>query len=200
MPDNSTFIAISAFSGLAGALLTQTLTGLFGYFSEKRKYHNEHKNLYKSRKSDIGENFYYMTGERMAIISKNITYWKNWNNSRSETSLEFLNKEMVKLNNYLEKLDNDNWKFNLISLYFNVSLTNDNVITSNAKSKQLYLRVLDVIHQLKNTAGPDKEELYKRYAIALFDMCAHYEELYLKMQQDMNLIKAELLQEYATHG
>jgi hypothetical protein len=197
MADNSSFIAISAFSGLAGALLTQTLTGIFTYFGDKRNYRHEHTNLFKARKIEIGENFYYMTGERMAVISKNISYWKNWNNSRSEASLEFLNKEMVRLNTYLEKLDNENWKFNLINLYFDVSLTNEKVIESNAKSKQLYLRVLDIIHHLKHSDKNDQEGLYQQYAVALFDMCSHYGELYLKIQRDMDLIKAELLDEYA---
>ncbi len=36
MADNATLISVSAFSGLAGALLTQTLTGLFAYFGKPR--------------------------------------------------------------------------------------------------------------------------------------------------------------------
>lgn len=196
MADNNTLIAISAFSGLAGAMLTQTLTGLFAYFNDKRKYNNDVKAQFRTRKTEIGESFYYITGEKMAIVNKNIGYWKNWNNSRSEASLEFMNKEMIKLNSYMEKLDADSWKFNLINLYFNVSLTNEILIEANARSKQLYLKVIDIVHQFKTAGSIDKEQLYGIYAIAIFDMCSHYEDLYLKMQQDMNVVKTELLNEF----
>ena len=83
MADNTTLIEVSAFSGLAGALLTQMMTGIFAYFSDQRKYHHEIKNLYRSKKAEIGENFYYMTGEIMAIVKKNIGYWKNWKIGRA---------------------------------------------------------------------------------------------------------------------
>jgi hypothetical protein len=122
---------------LAVALLTQIITGTFNYFADKRKYNNEVKNLYRIKKTEIGENFFYMTGEKMAMIKKNINHWKNWNDSRSEASLEFLNKEMIKLNAYMEKLNADNWKYNPINLYFNVSLSNKDVIESSAKSHKI---------------------------------------------------------------
>lgn len=72
MADNSTLISISAFSGLAGALLTQTVSGLFAYFSDKRKYNNVVRDLHRTKKIEIGENFYYITGEKMVIVKK---YW-----------------------------------------------------------------------------------------------------------------------------
>ncbi len=196
MADSNTLIAISAFSGLAGALLTQTLTGLFAYVGDKRKYENDIKLQYRTKKTDIAESFYYITGEKMAVVKKNIGYWKNWNIERSKDSIAFLNKEMSKLTTYIDKLDADNWKFNLISLYFNVNLTNDRLSESNTRSKQLYLKVLDIMQQLRENNDRDNNELYVDYALAVFDMCSHYESLYLEMQQDMITVKSELLKEY----
>jgi hypothetical protein len=55
--DNSTLIAVSAFSGLAGAIITQALTGLFAYIGDKRKADIELKSQYRTKKVEIAENY-----------------------------------------------------------------------------------------------------------------------------------------------
>ena len=197
MTDNTTLIEVSAFSGLVGALITQMMTGIFAYFNDKRKYNHEVKNLYRIKKTEIGENFYYMTGEMMAVIKKNIGYWKNWNNSRSKASLDFLNKEMMKLNTYMDKLKAENWKFNLINLYFRVSMSNNEIIESNARSQQLYLKVKDIMDKIRKAGEADQETLYQEYALAVFEMCAQYEDLYSQMELDANLVKEEILHDFS---
>jgi hypothetical protein len=193
----TTLIGVSAFSGLAGALLTQIITGTFAFFADKRKYHNEARNFYRAKKTEIGENFFYMTGEKMAAIKKNIDHWRNWNDSRTEASLEFLNKELARLNAYMEKLDAENWKFNLIGLYFDVSLSHSEVIGANARSQQRYLRFLDISHKIRTAAETEKDGLYGEYALALFDMCAQYEDLCDKMGRDMQAVRSALLNDLA---
>ncbi|WCT13750.1 hypothetical protein [Mucilaginibacter jinjuensis] len=196
MADNSTLIAISAFSGLAGALLTQMISGLFAYFSERRKYNNGVRDLHRAKKIEIGENFYYITGEKMTIVKKNIGYWKNWNNSRSEASLDYLKKEMITFKAYIDKLNEENWKYNLISLYYNVSFTSSEVLEANEQSHLYYLSVLDLMDKIKKANGDETEVLYQQYAIAIFDMCAHYENVYEKMKEDMNIVKNQLLTDF----
>ena len=49
MADNSTVIAISAFSGLAGSVLTQGISGTIAYFSDKRKQRNDVKTCTETR-------------------------------------------------------------------------------------------------------------------------------------------------------
>jgi len=197
MADHSIVIAVSAFSGLAGAILTQLFNGLFTYLNDRRKYHHEvHQNL-SSRKTEIGENFYFMTGERMTHIQKSIRYWKNWNGTRSESSLAWLKKELTEMVGRMEELNADNWKYNLAGLYFNISFTHDQVIAANAISHQHYLKVLDIGDRLTKAAAEDKEELYKQYALAIFDMCGHYEQVYKLMEHDMEVVKEELLTGYA---
>jgi hypothetical protein len=197
MTDNTTLIQVSAFSGLAGAFLTQLITVGNNYLTDKRKQLNEVGNQYRDKKVEIGENFYYITGEKLASIRKNINYWKNWNNSRTEASLEFLYKETFRFNAYMEKLNADNWKFNLISLYFNVSFTNNEVAKSNARSHQLYISYLDLAERIRKSEGDEKEKLYQRYAIVVFDMCSHYEMIYTKLENDMDIIKNQLLFEFS---
>lgn len=197
MADNSTLIAVSAFSGLAGALLTQMIVVVNTYFIDKRKQQLELATQLRLKKIEIGESFFFVTGEMMTTIKKNIGYWKNWNNARTEKSLDFLHKETFKFNTYMEKLHTDNWKFNLISLYFNVSFTNDEVILSNTRSRQLYLLYLDLAEKIRKAGDGQKERLYQQYAIAIFDMCAHYEEIYHRLEQDMNVVRTQLLSEFA---
>ena len=189
MEANSTLLQISAFSGLIGALLTQGLTGLFSYMGDKRKANTELKNAYRNKQVDIAENFYFVTGEKMAIVKKNIDYWKNYNNSRSDKSLDFLNQEIVKLNAYMGKLDAENWRYNLVSLYFDVTLTNDQVIASNMKSKEQYLKVLDLREGIRHALDVEKSDLYDLYDEAIKEMCRHYESIYAKMYNDMAVVK-----------
>ena len=196
MADHSTLIAVSAFSGLAGAILTQLFSGLFAYFNDRRKYqHEEHQHL-NNRKIEIGENFYFMTGERMTHIQKSISFWKNWNDSRSESSLVWLKKELTEMVSRMDELNTENWKYNLAGLYFHISFTHDQVMAANAISHQHYLKVLDIGDHLTKATGDDKEELYKQYAVAIFDMCSHYEHLYKLMEHDMQTVRAELLTGY----
>ena len=196
MADNSMLIQVSAFSGLIGALLTQCLTGLFAYIGDKRKSDTALKNTYRNKQVDIAENFYFVTGEKMAVVKKNIGYWKNYNNARSEKSLDFLNKEMNKLNSYMDKLDAENWKYNLISLYFDVSLANDPVIESNLRSKEMYMKVLDLTDGIRHALDEEKGDLYELYNKAINEMCAHYEALYHRMAGDLGIVKRGLTKEF----
>nr|WP_067054033.1 hypothetical protein [Mucilaginibacter sp. L294] len=197
MADNSTLLQVSAFSGLIGALLTQCLTGLFSYIGDKRKSNTELKNTYRNKQVDIAENFYFVTGEKMAIVKKNIDYWNNYNNARSDKSLDFLNQEIVKLNAYMDKLDTENWKYNLVSLYFDVTLTNDQVIASNLKSKEQYLKVLDLREGIRHALDVEKNDLYDLYDDAIKEMCKHYEIVYLKMTEDMAVVKTSLTGQFS---
>ena len=196
MADNSLLIQVSAFSGLIGALATQGLTGLFAYIGDKRKSHLELKKTYRDKQVDIAENFYFVTGEKMAVIKKNVDYWKNYNSARSEESLDFLNREIIKLNTYMDKLDSENWKYNLVSLYFDVYMTSQLVISSNLRSKELYLKILDLRDAIKHTLEDSKSDLYQLYDEAIKELCLHYEQLSAQMASDMALVKAELTKEF----
>jgi uncharacterized membrane protein len=190
--DNSIMIQLSAFSGLLGALLTQALTGTFQYFSDRRKVHNELRGTFRNKQVEIAENFYYVTGEKMAVIRKNIDYWRNCNTSRSNDSISFLNREMKKMNTYMEKLDAENWKCNLVGLYFSISLTNDKIIKSNDKSKELFLRVLDLADTFKHSLEESKHDVFKIYCDAVNEMCTHYETVCSTMAADMATVKVAL--------
>ncbi|MET3979765.1 hypothetical protein ABIB62_002355 [Mucilaginibacter sp. UYP25] len=200
MEGNSLLIQVSAFSGLIGALLTQGLTGLFSYVGDKRKANTELKSTFRNKQVDIAENFYFVTGEKMAIVKKNIGYWQNYNNSRSEKSLDFLNQEMTKLNAYMNRLDAENWKYNLAGLYFDVSFTNESIIASNSKSKEMYLKVLDITDQIKHSLPNEQSDLYRLQSEYISEMLKHYEEIYHHMANDMTVVKAELLKKFNHKG
>ncbi|MDB5117367.1 MAG: hypothetical protein JWQ79_2859 [Mucilaginibacter sp.] len=195
--DNNTLIEVSAFSGLAGAILSQTLTGLFTYFSDKRKAATELKKVYRDKQLEIAENFYYMTGETMTVLQKSITHWKDRNKARSELSVLFFNKEMKKLDTYLEKLKTEHWKHNLISLYFEVSLSYDELIAANHQSHSLYLELLDTSEKIKAANDEEKKlELISQYLIGVYDLCGQYEEIYAMLEKDMGSVKTELLRTF----
>ena len=193
MEPNNTIIAISAFSGLAGAILAQAISGIITFKSDKRKQNNEIRATYRNKKMEIGENFYYVTSEKVSIIKTHILYWKKREFIDSESSLAFLNEEMKKLKHHLESLNADSWKYNLINLYYNISLNQVSVIETNAVSQGYYLRFLDAIDAFKKAHDEEKDDLQKQYALILFDMCGHYEELCRHMEQDMATVKEELL-------
>ena len=200
MAEHSTLIAVSAFSGLAGALLTQIIGQAGAYFADKRKLGAALADQLRNKKIEIGESFFFITGEKMTAIRKNIGFWKNGNKTRTGSSLDFLYKETTRFNAYMEKLNADNWKFNLISLYFNISLTNEEAEKSNRKSAELYLLYLDLADRIRQAGDAEKEDLYQRYAVVVFDMCSHYEEIYSRMEQDMKVVRAQLLDEFSFAG
>lgn len=195
MANESVLIQVSAFSGLIGALLTQGLTGMFSYLADKRKSNSELKKTYRDKRIEIAENFYFVNGEKMAIVKKNIEYWKNYHNARSEKSLDFLHQELKNMKTYMDELDKDNWKYNLVSLYFDVSLSTEQIIASNLKSKELYLAVLDLTDAIKHALFESKSDLYELYDKAIKDLCDHYEAIVKKMAGDMHTVRNSLFQE-----
>lgn len=197
MQDSHVLIEVSAFSGLAGAILTQLITTLNNYLGDKRKEQLELRASYRTKKIEIGENFYYVQGEIMAVIKKNIAFWHDWNDGRSQASLEALNKEVSKFTAYMEKLYTENWKYNLIGLYFPVSLTGTEVMESNATSQKYRLSVLDIATAIKSAGPEERGQLYEQYALVIFDMCSHYERLYDRMEQDRMTVKTELLHDFS---
>lgn len=198
MKEHQILVWVAAFSGLAGALLSQLMTGLFSYINDRRKQKNELSNQYRNKKSEIGENFYFMNGELMTMINKNIVYWKSRHNQRGESSLNFLNKEMGKLDEYQVKLHTENWKYNLISIYFDVPFNFREMLEANSRSHQFYLKILDLSDQIKKTAGQVQEQeiLFQQYNILIFDFCSHLENIYSRMEDNMVAVKAALLSDY----
>ena len=89
MGGNNTIIAISAFSGLIGAILAQGISGLVAYFSDKRKQSSEVKTAYRNKKAEIGENFFYVTTEKVSIIRTHVLYWKNGSSSIQKPAWPF---------------------------------------------------------------------------------------------------------------
>jgi len=198
MAANGIMIEVSAYAGLAGALLTQIINATVIYFTDKRKYSTEVKNLYRNKKVDIGENFYYMSGEHMAMLKKSITFWKNRSNTQSEVSLAFLNNERKKLDEQTQKINSENWRYNLINLYFDVSLSFSDIQEYNANAQSCFLKILDLADQLSKVGEEEKEILYGRYAVQIFDLCSLYEDMYKRIENDMDVVRLELLGEFVT--
>ncbi len=193
---DSTLITLSAFSGLAGAILTQALSGMFNYLGDKRKSKYDLNKQYRDKQIEVAEHFYFVTGETMGTLRKTIEHWKDRNKSRSEVSVEFFNKEIKKLDTYMEKLNNDNWKHNLISLYFNVTLSYNRLIAANTKSHTLYLNLLDISEKIKKADDKEKDNLIGQYHIGIFDLCSHYDDIYKMLESDIQTVKTALLKSF----
>lgn len=193
MATEHTTLIVSAFSGLAGALITQALTGLFGYFGDKRKAETELKKEYRAKQVEVAENYYYVTGETMSILKKSILLWKGRNIQRSEASYRSMTESLKEADAQLKQMNIDNWKHNLIGLYFDVTLSYDELIAANNKSHELYLKVLDVEDKVGNsTNDEDKDRLFGQYSLAIFDLCSQYDTVYTILANDMDKVKTNL--------
>lgn len=198
MAAEHTTLVISAFSGLAGALISQALTGLFAYYGDKRKAETELKNQYRNKKVEIAENYYYVTGETMSILKKSVQLWKGRNIPRSEASYKSMTESLRQADAQLKQMNIDNWKHNLIGLYFNVSLSYNELIAANNKSHELYLTVLDIESRLRGTDNKEDKEMYLgQYSVAIFDLCSQYDAVYDILASDMSKVKAELLRSFS---
>lgn len=196
MIDNSTLIALSAFSGLAGAILTQALTGVFAYLGDKRKSKIELNKQYRGKQIEVAEQFYFVTGETLTRLRKSIEHWKSLNKTRSEASIGFFNNEIKLLDAYMEKLNTDNWKRNLIDLYFNVTLSHGELIEANAKSHAIFLNLLDIADRIKKAKEMDKGKLLGQYHMGIFDLCSQYDDIYKMLESDMQSVKTALLNSF----
>jgi hypothetical protein len=193
MTNNQTLLILTAFAGLAGALLTQLMTGLFSYVNDSRKRRIELDNNFRSKKIEVGENFYFVNVELMSMIRKNIGYWKNLHNGRSEASRNILHKEMEKMDAYQRKLNAENWKYNLTGIYFEVPFGFNEMQDANRRAHELFLRVTDVSESIKRSGEAEADELYQAYNLLIFDLCSHYENTYARMEQNMSSVKTQLL-------
>jgi len=98
-------------------------------------------------------------------------------------------------NSHLEKLNSENWKHSLISLYFNITLSYNELINANNKSHALYLTILDIADQIKANKGIN-EDLIGEYYIGIFDLCSQYENIYAMLAKDMETVKTELFRTF----
>lgn len=174
------------------------MTGLFAYINYRRKQKTELENQYRAKKLEIGENFYFINGELMTMMRKNIDYWNNLHNDRSEQTLNFMRREMEKLDVYQAQLHAENWKYNLIAIYYDVPFTAEEIQQANRRSHELYLRIVDLSNKIRVTIPQEQEDLYQVYSQTVFDLCAHYEHTYTRMQDNMTAIKGQLIGEFST--
>lgn len=196
MINSVTLFEVSAFSGLAGAVLTQTLTGMLAYLADRRKDKTKSRNLFRSKRIEIAEKFYYVTGETMTVVKKSMDHLKERQKVRSEASMNVVNQEIKKLDGYLEKLNTENWQQNLIGLYFNIALSYDRLIAANSRSHGLYLQLLDARAQIKSAEEAELENWYGKYHLTLFDLYGQYEDIYRLLEADMAKVKKELLNSF----
>lgn len=196
MAENTTLV-VSAFSGLAGALISQALTGLFAYFGDKRKTDIELKKEYRNKQVEIAENYYYVTGETMSILKKSIQLWKGRNIQRSEASYKSMTESLKEADTLLKQMNIDNWKHNLIGLYFNITLSYDELIAANNKSHELYLKVLDIESKLRSVDNEEDRERYLgQYSVSIFDLCSQYDAVYDILASDLSKVKTEVLKSF----
>jgi hypothetical protein len=78
---------------------------------------------------------------------------------------------MKKLDTRLEQLNTENWKPNLVGLYFKVSLSLNEILEVNTQTHALYLKTLDISNQLTRANKEEQELLLGQYNLAVFDLC-----------------------------
>jgi hypothetical protein len=104
---------------------------------------------------------------------------------------------MKKLDGHLQKLDEENWKYKLVGLYFNVALAYPALIEANTQSHLLYLKTLDIADKIKKAGDEkDKDTLYGQYNLSIFDLCSQYQAIYDLLADDLHKVKTELLYSY----
>lgn len=184
---------LTGMAGLAGALLTQLLNGLFAYINDRRKQRLELQKTHRDKRTEIGENFYFMNGELMSMIKKNIAYWQTRLDYRSDAALNFLRQEMDRLDAYQTRLQNENWKYNLVGIYFETPYSFSEMLEDNKRSHELYLQVLDQSEVIRRTLPQERDDLYPAYQAALQRLCTHYQLIYERMGANMQAVKGVLV-------
>ncbi|WPV00805.1 hypothetical protein SNE26_03380 [Mucilaginibacter sp. cycad4] len=194
--DKNFILLIGALAGLTGALITQLFTGLFSYLNDMRKQRYELRNQFRLKRLDIGENFYFINTELLSMVRKNVDYWRNLWRDRNDETLAFMKREMGKLDAYQVKLRTENWKYNVVDVYFNLPFNISEMEKVNEISRKLYIAVIDIANKIQSIPAAEREELFKPYNIAVFNLCSHYEQVHDKISENILAVKAELLREF----
>nr|WP_240315193.1 hypothetical protein [Mucilaginibacter pineti] len=147
------------------------------------------QSLYRGKKLEIGENFYFMNGELMAMIKKNIAYWRQRGEDRSDRTLAFLRQEVDRLDAYQAKLQAENWKYNLIGIYFAIPYSFQEMLEDNQRSHELYLQVLDYSERIRVALPSEKDDFFLPYQEVIEGLCTHYLQIYNKMEGNMEAVK-----------
>ena len=178
-------------------MLTQLMTGLFSYVNDRRKQRTAVRNLLREKKIEIGENFYFMSGELMSMIRKNIAYWQNRQDYRSEASLGFLKLEMDRLDAYQSKLQTENWKYNLVGIYYTIPYPFGEMLEDNKRSHELYLKVLDYSEVIRKALPQEREDMVGDYQAVLAELCVHYEQIFQRMGANMEAVSTALRTDFS---
>ncbi|SDH20868.1 hypothetical protein [Mucilaginibacter gossypii] len=97
----------------------------------------------------------------------------------------------------LKQMNVANWRHNLIGLYFDVTLSYDELIAANNKSHELYLKILDIGSKLRAADSEEDSDRYLgQYSVGIFDLCNQYDKIYDILASDMHKVKTALHQSF----
>jgi len=195
MVDNSTTVwvsVISASSAIAGVVVTQIITAINNRKSDKRKYQFEATKAYLSRKIEVGEQFYYVTGENLTLKHALIHYVKTAD-LKSPKAYEFISERYNQLYTDFEKVTEKNSLANLVNLYFDVKINFELALEAEKKLKNLFVNIHELNAEISVNTDPELTDvLIQKRTDEIEAYCAFADKQMELAKIDMKTVRREI--------
>ncbi len=195
MIDNNIFIPIvSAGSALLGVIVSQIITAINSKSSDHRKHNFEIIKTKLARKIEVGESFYYISGENLQLMKAMVHYIKTKSIVQSKLSKEFLQNGYTRLHADFEKIKSDNHSANLINLYFNVGVSFELISKSDLEAKNIFLNLYELNSEYSRSTNSAayNERLAEGIAKEMINLCNHFEKSIERTKEDMDTVAQAL--------
>jgi hypothetical protein len=195
MPDkeSTNMVAIiSASAAILAVVLTQLITAVNNYYSDKRKEVSENRRQRLLKKIDIGENFYHVFRESLLNIIRAQKLFELGISITSKTSEAYLNEMNLQILASANKLIADTSKYNLTEIYYDIESSSEVSAKDVNVLVHLITERIELLNAFNSAMDADKEKIAFQFKEKTEEIIDYYKTVAIRVQNDMVLVKNEL--------
>jgi hypothetical protein len=191
--DSSNMVAIiSASAAIVAVVLTQIITAINNYHSDKRKETAENKRLALTKKIEIGENFYHVFRESLLNNIRQQKLFELEVSISSKTSEDYLKEMHSQIQQSAQKLITDTSRYNLTEIYYDIESSSEVSANDVNTIVQLLTERIELVHAYELAAESEKEKIALQFKEKNEELTKHFKSVALRVQRDLTVVKSEL--------
>lgn len=168
------------------------ITNTYNYFTEKSKRKFEIFKISTLKKIEVGEKFFFISGENLQLILTSVYSIKKRPELESKANKELLQKSLEEMHEEFKKIASEKNIYGMVSLYFDVKLTYKNILESDLKTTNILLKIFELSDKLQTAELKDKIQYLEPIRKAYDELCAHYEKIISHIEDDMAIVQQEI--------
>jgi len=193
MPDSQSTVAIiSASAAIAGVVLTQIITAVNNFFSDRRKEAAEKRKLFLGKKIEIGENFYHTFRESLLNNHRLQKLFASGGSINSKESEEYVANIQAQIKSSSEKLIADTSKYNLTEIYFDIESSSEVTARDINILFDLIIKRLELKADYDNSTDGEKKGIVMDFNETNSKLIDQFKAVAIRIEKDLALVKTEL--------